>query len=81
MQYHLVFVTKYRRQVIDNTVSNRLKGPLIFTEEEIEIINQLQPSITSNISYVEEMRAKWLMNGGIDDEWDAYIAELDRMGL
>ena len=31
--------------------------------------------------YVETTRAKWVTEGGIDEEWDAYIEQLKTMGL
>ena len=27
------------------------------------------------------MRAKWVTEGGIDEEWDAYVTQLNVMGL
>ena len=29
----------------------------------------------------EEMRAEWLARGGVEDQWDEYLATLDAMGL
>ena len=26
------------------------------------------------------MQADWLVNGGIDEQWDTYIAQLEKMG-
>lgn len=31
--------------------------------------------------YVTQMRAKWVVEGGIEAEWDAYIKQLESMGL
>jgi putative aldouronate transport system substrate-binding protein len=31
--------------------------------------------------YTAQMRAKWVTQGGIDADWDAYIAQLKRMGI
>lgn len=31
--------------------------------------------------YVRQMEAKWIVQGGVDDEWDTHLTELDRMGL
>jgi len=31
--------------------------------------------------YAQMMKAKWIMNGGIDKEWNEYIATLKKMGL
>ena len=32
-------------------------------------------------SYVEQQYARWVVNGGIDAEWDAYIKTLNEMGV
>lgn len=31
--------------------------------------------------YCQQMRAKWVTEGGIDEDWDAYIAQLNAMDL
>ena len=31
--------------------------------------------------YVEESCANWIVNGGIENDWDGYIAQLNQMGL
>ncbi|RKN85254.1 extracellular solute-binding protein [Paenibacillus ginsengarvi] len=31
--------------------------------------------------YVRQMEAKWIVQGGVDADWDDYVAELNRMGL
>lgn len=61
-----------------------IMGPLSFTEEEINRINSIEPDITSPDTasgYVEQMRAKWLKDGGIEDEWDDYLKQLEAMGV
>jgi putative aldouronate transport system substrate-binding protein len=32
-------------------------------------------------TYVAQMQAKWITEGGIDAEWDSYLAELKKIGL
>ena len=31
--------------------------------------------------YVKQMYAKWISEGGIDEEWDSYLSKLNAMGL
>ena len=39
-------------------------------------------SLTTNIyDYCESQYAHWVVDGGIDSEWDAYLEQLDAMGL
>jgi putative aldouronate transport system substrate-binding protein len=51
---------------------------LIFTEEEN---NELALIGTDIAEYVRQMRAKWVTEGGIDEEWDTYVEQLKAMGL
>jgi putative aldouronate transport system substrate-binding protein len=51
--------------------------PVYYTAEESAEMAQLQ---TDMLQYIERKASEWIMNGNIDAEWDAYIAELDRVG-
>lgn len=32
-------------------------------------------------NYVDSTQAKWVTDGGVDEQWDKYIWQLDSMGL
>lgn len=49
-----------------------------FTLEETEIINEYMSDLQA---LTKEQTAKWLKDGGINEEWDAYIKTLDSIGL
>lgn len=51
---------------------------VVYTEEEIEVINDKLSDIKA---MSEERIAHWLSEGGIENEWDQYLADLDNMGL
>lgn len=51
---------------------------VVYTEEEIETINDRLSDIKS---MTEEKAAHWLRDGGIEEEWDQYLKDLDNMGL
>ena len=51
---------------------------VVFTAEENEIINDVYADIKN---FTSEKTALWLKNGNIMDEWDAYVKQLDAMGL
>ena len=51
---------------------------VIFTVEENEQLAIIGAELSS---HVEEMRARWITQGGIDEEWDQYIAHLQTIGL
>lgn len=49
-----------------------------YTEEET---SQLTTLGTDIYQYVEAQYAHWVVDGGIEDEWDAYLDQLDAMGV
>ena len=46
--------------------------------EEAELISEMKADIDE---YVKQMYAKWISEGGIDEEWDSYLSKLNAMGL
>ena len=48
------------------------------TTEEVDAITLLKTDIDS---YVKEMTAKWMMYGGVDEEWDTYLEHLKTLGI
>ena len=51
---------------------------VIFTEEEIDEISVLQTDIDS---YVLQKYAQWIVDGGVDAEWDSFQQQLKNMGV
>ncbi|QJD82057.1 extracellular solute-binding protein [Cohnella herbarum] len=51
---------------------------IFFTEEELEVIERLKPDISD---YINKMRAKWLLGGGVENDWDKFQKTLDKMGV
>jgi len=51
---------------------------LKYTQEENDELALLATDISG---YCQQMRAKWITEGGVDEEWDAYIEQLNAMGL
>ncbi|WDH97752.1 ABC transporter substrate-binding protein [Paenibacillus urinalis] len=53
--------------------------PSIFFEpEELDNINKIE---TELIKYVNTERGKFIVDGGIDEQWDRYVETLEKMGL
>lgn len=51
---------------------------VMYTAEEFEEL----PTLTTDIdSYVNTMRAQFISKGNIDEGWDAYVKQLNDMGL
>lgn len=64
-------------KIAEDTVTTPYPN-VMFTNEE----NEERPTLTTDIDkYVESTRAKWITEGGIDEEWDAYVEQLNAMGL
>jgi putative aldouronate transport system substrate-binding protein len=51
---------------------------LNYTAEET---NFIQTTGTDLQNYVKDTQAKWLLEGGIENEWDAYLAKLRSLKL
>jgi putative aldouronate transport system substrate-binding protein len=51
---------------------------VIFTVEESEALSIIGAEIGI---YVAESRARWITQGGVDEEWDTYLGHLDALGL
>jgi putative aldouronate transport system substrate-binding protein len=51
---------------------------IFFSPEDLEKINSIEPEIKE---FVKQKEAKWLIEGGIEKEWDDYVAQLKSMGL
>jgi putative aldouronate transport system substrate-binding protein len=49
-----------------------------FSNEEIQEINEIETEIKS---YVDTQRATWIASGGVEQDWDAYVEQLEAMGL
>lgn len=51
---------------------------VVYTAEEIELINDKLSDIKT---LTEEKTAHWLRDGGIEEEWDQYLTDLNNIGL
>jgi putative aldouronate transport system substrate-binding protein len=52
--------------------------PVYYSAEESVDMLQLQ---TDMVQYIERKASEWIMNGQIEAEWDAYLTEIERVGL
>ncbi len=61
------------------TTDTNVGFPMVqYTSEEQSQLTMLGTDI---YQYVEAQYAHWVVDGGIEDEWDAYIEQLNAMGL
>lgn len=49
-----------------------------YTEEQLDTLSTLYSDISS---YVSTNETHWITEGGIEEEWDAYIKQLNQMGF
>ena len=49
-----------------------------YTADELDQIGFLSPDI---LNYVSQQYAHWVTEGGVEEEWDAYIEQLNRMNV
>lgn len=53
--------------------------PNVFmSQEDSELLAQYETDIKQ---YAEQKKADWILNGGIDKEWDEYLKKLNELGL
>ncbi|WP_079912739.1 ABC transporter substrate-binding protein [Paenibacillus sp. 32352] len=74
---------KGRMDIIKNIMAPKMKAenvmPSVFNS--IDELDRLTTIETDLFAYVLRMRTEWYQNGKIDEQWDAYLKELDRLGL
>jgi len=51
---------------------------VVYSLEEMETINEYISDIND---YISEKSANWLIHGQVAEEWDAYISQLESMGI
>ena len=51
---------------------------VVYSLEETETINEY---ISDLNDYVSETSANWIISGGVEEEWDKYISQLENMGV
>ncbi|WP_135550419.1 extracellular solute-binding protein [Paenibacillus cymbidii] len=72
----VAYETIYKDNIVPE--KNTYPSTVYSTLEEADKLKVLDLDIDS---YVSEMEVKWIVRGGIDEEWDNYIKEVNRMGL
>ncbi|MGP9746746.1 extracellular solute-binding protein [Brachybacterium sp. AOP29-B2-41] len=58
--------------------ANEQYPPVMLSVEELNRISTLEADVTT---LVNEKIATWIVKGGIEDEWDGYVTQLETMGL
>lgn len=61
-----------------NEYVNEQYPNVMFTQEELNRLSVLGVDIDS---YISNMQASWVAEGGVEDQWDEYISTLNQMGF
>ncbi|MFC4098979.1 ABC transporter substrate-binding protein [Paenibacillus xanthanilyticus] len=74
---------KERLRIVKEVMVPHMKAdnvmPSVFNSiDELDALTTIE---TDLFAYVLRMRTEWYQNGKIDEEWDDYLKELDRLGL
>ncbi len=51
---------------------------MALSNEELQQISTVQTDVTS---LVKQNTAKWIVSGGIEQEWDGYVTQLKNVGV
>lgn len=70
----VAFMTEY----MDPYADTEAFPSVYYTVAESEEVALLR---TDLLSYIERRASDWIMNGGIEEQWDSYVNELGAMGL
>ncbi|TDQ37699.1 ABC transporter substrate-binding protein [Aureibacillus halotolerans] len=49
--------------------------------QSVDVLERLSEIEADLIPYVERKKAEWITNGTVEEEWEDYLAELDRLGF
>ena len=71
--YKVNFLEAFQHTYADPTPMN----PVFYTAEEAVEMAQLHIDMNQ---FIERRIAEWIMGGGIEAEWDAFLVDLDRVG-
>lgn len=87
-EYYGVYVTepddaKWRLDNMHETYLQDMNSQYVFPNvfmsmEDTNRVSQLDTDIKK---YAEQMKASWILNGGIEEEWDTYLQKMEDYGL
>lgn len=86
--YYGVYVTqpadaKWRLDHMHETYLKDMKTKYVYPNVfmSIDDTNRVSQLDTDIKKYAEQMKASWILNGGIDRQWDGYLDKLEAYGL
>lgn len=86
--YYDVYVTqpddaKWRLDNMHETYLDDMNSKYVYPNVfmSIEDTNKVSQYDTDIKKYAEQMKASWILNGGIEEEWDEYLQKMEDYGL
>lgn len=64
--------------MVPHMQADHIYPKVFFSIEELDRLSTIE---TDLFAYVQRKRTEWYQNGKVDEEWPAYLQELDRLGL
>ena len=87
-EYYDVYVTqpedaKWRLDNMHETYLQDMNSKYVYPNVfmSIDDTNKVSQYDTDIKKYAEQKKADWILNGGIDEEWDSYLKKMDKYGL
>lgn len=87
-EYYGTYVTmpddaKWRLDNMHETYLKDMNSKYVYPNVfmSIDDTNKVSQYDTNIKKYAEQMKASWILNGGIDREWNAYLQKMDDYGL
>jgi putative aldouronate transport system substrate-binding protein len=76
---HFVEKDKAKKELYLPKVPEGMALPVFYlSAEKQEIVDSILPDL---MTLADQNWGSWVMNGNIDEQWDAYIKQIDNMGL
>jgi len=74
---------QWRLDILHETYVKDMKEEYVYpvafmSQEDAELVTQYETEIRK---YAEQKKAEWILNGGVDEEWDAYLEKMEGLGL
>lgn len=63
---------------LDDMNSKYVYPNVFMSTEDANLVAQYDTDIKK---YAEQMKASWILNGGIEEEWEEYLAKMEAYGL
>ena len=63
---------------LDDMNSKYVYPNVFMSTEDANLVAQYDTDIKK---YAEQMKASWILNGGIEEEWDGYLEKMEAYGL